>query len=70
VELVEVVRWATPALATGVDIESGDRVTVGMPKEGAALVQRAIDEGEGPIVEVGPLEILFEGRSASAADPA
>lgn len=69
VELVEVVRWATLALATGVDIESGDRVTFGMPKERAALVQRAIDEGEGPIVEVGPLEILFEGPLGARSRP-
>jgi hypothetical protein len=68
VESVEVVPWATLALGSGVDIESGDRVTFGMPKERAALVRQTIDEGALPIVEIGPLEVLFEKPPARSAD--
>jgi hypothetical protein len=38
-----------------------------MPKERAALIRRSIDEGALPIVEIGPLEVLFESRPARSA---
>ena len=56
---VEVVDWATRAIAIGIDIESGDRVTFALPKAAAALVRRALLDAERPVVEVSPLEILL-----------
>jgi hypothetical protein len=70
VEMVEIVAWATRALASGVDVASGDQVTFGMPKERAALVQRSIAEGDLPIVEVAPLEVLFKYRPAPSSESA
>ena len=37
-------------------------------RERAALVRQTIDEGDLPIMEIGPLEVLFENRPARSAD--
>jgi hypothetical protein len=69
VEFVEIVPWATRALARGIELVTEDRVTFAVRKDVAARLQDALAAGDRPTAETDELSILFRRPASEFGAP-